>query len=349
MKAAVIYGEKDVRIEQVDEPNVGPGQVKVKVAWTGICGSDLHAYHFGLGIAYEEHPISKQKAPLILGHEFSGTITEVGDDVTTLAVGDKVAVEPVLHCGACENCRKGFYNLCSVSQAGFLGLAGDGGFAEYAVADEKYFHKLPDHMSLEEGALVEPTAVAFHAVRESRLQVGESVAIFGAGPIGLLTLLCAQAAGAAETFVIDISPERLKKADELGATYVIDPSKEDAVTKIMQITGNGVDVAYEAAGVQSTFESALASTKSRGTALIIAGYGGEVSFDPNAALFKETNIKFILAYANEFEMVIKAIAEGKIDAKQVITEKIKLDDLVKDGLELLSVDKSQAKILVRPN
>nr|AIA12479.1 Alcohol dehydrogenase GroES-like domain protein [uncultured bacterium] len=349
MKAAVIYGEKDVRIEDVKIAEVTKGKVKVKVAWTGICGSDLHAYHHGLSLSYDEHPISKRKVPLVLGHEFAGTVTEVGEDVTTVSVGDNVAIEPMLYCGECESCRKGTYNLCEVANVGFLGLADDGGFAEYAVADEKYFHKLPDNMTLEEGALVEPTAVAFHAVRRSGLKVGESTAIYGAGPIGLLILLCAQAAGASETFVIDISEERLQKAKELGATYVINPLNEDAVEKINALTGKGVDVAFEAAGAQPTFTSAFSCVKRSGTVLVVAGFGSEVSLDPNAGLFKETTIKFSLAYANDFAPVIKAISEGKLDVKQVITKKINLDNLVEDGLELLTTDKSQAKILVSPN
>lgn len=349
MKAAVFYGTKDVRIEDVKEPVVSAGKVKVAVAWTGICGSDLHAYHHGLGVAYEEHPISGRKVPLILGHELSGTVTEIGEGVSNVAIGDKVAIEPNLHCGQCESCRKGNYHMCEVSNAGFIGLAADGGFAEFVVADAKYFHKLPNEMSLEEGALVEPTAVAFHAVRKSRLKVGESAAIFGAGPIGLLTLLCAQAAGASETFVIDVSEERLNKAKELGATYTINPLNEDAVAKIMEVTGNGVAVAFEAAGAQPTVTSALNSLKKQGTLLVIAGFAGEITINPNALLFKEANIVFSLAYANEFPEVIKLISEGRLDVKQVMTKKIQLDDLVEDGLELLIKDKSQAKILVKPN
>lgn len=349
MKAAVFYGEKDVRIEDVKEPEVTAGKVKVAVSWTGICGSDLHAYHHGLGVSYEEHPLSGRKVPLIIGHEFSGTVTEIGEGVTNVTVGDNVAVEPNLHCGECESCRKGNYHLCELSNAGFIGLADDGGFAEYTVADAKYFHKLPDGVSLEEGALVEPTAVAFHAVRKSGLKVGESAAVFGAGPIGLLTLLCAQAAGASETFVVDVSEERLQKAKELGATYTINPMEEDAVEKIMAITGNGVAVAFEAAGAQPTVTSALKSLKKQGTLLVIAGFAGEITIDPNALLFNEINIEFSLAYANEFPEVLKLISEGRLDVKQVITKKIDLDSLVEDGLELLTEDKSQAKILVRPN
>lgn len=348
MKGAIIYGEKDVRIEEVDVPKVNKGEVKVEVAWAGICGSDLHAYNHGLSLAYENHPMTNRKVPFVLGHEFSGTVTEVGEGVESVVEGDKVAIEPMLYCGECEMCRRGKYNLCEKSNVGFFGLVGDGGFAEYFVAEEKYFHKLPENVSLEEGALVEPTAVAFHAVGISGLKAGQTAAIYGAGPIGLLTLLSAQAYGVAETFVIDLSEERLAKAKELGATYVINAGSEDAVEKIKEITGKGVDVAFEAAGANPTFNSAVHSIKRGGTVQVIAGFGGDVTFSPNDLLTVEGQIKFSLAYAHDFEPVIKAIAEGQLDVLKVVTNRIKVDDIVQDGIELLNNDKSQSKVLVSP-
>lgn len=350
MKAAVIYGEKDIRVEEVDVKSINNGQVKVKVGWAGICGSDLHAYNHGLSLAYEEHPLTHEKVPLVLGHEFSGTVEEVGSDVDSVSVGDKVAIEPMLYCGECDTCRTGKYNLCEKSNVGFYGLAGDGGFAEYFVGEEKYFHKLPEGVSLEEGALVEPTAVAFHGVGISGLTAGQNAAIYGAGPIGLLTLLSAQAYGAAETFVIDLSQERLDKAKELGATHVINAGDEDAVAKIMEITGNrGVDVAFEVAGANPTFNSAVKSIKRAGTVQVIAGFGKEVTFHPNDLLTIEGQIKFSLAYAHDFKPVIKAIAEGKLDVLKVVTNRINIEDVVKDGIELLNTDKSQAKVLISPH
>ncbi|MEC5423190.1 zinc-binding dehydrogenase [Virgibacillus sp. C22-A2] len=166
--------------------------------------------------------------------------------------------------------------------------------------------------------------------------------------MGLLLLLCAKAAGASETFVIDISKERLDKAKELGATHTINPLNENVEEKIRAITGKGVEVAFEAAGAQPTVTSALSALKKKGTLLVVAGFSQEISMDPNALLFKEVNINFSLAYANDFPAVIKSIAEGKLEVKQVITKQIKLDDLVEGGLELLTEDKSYAKILVSP-
>ncbi|AXF55262.1 2,3-butanediol dehydrogenase [Salicibibacter kimchii] len=349
MKAAVIYGEKELKVQDIDVPEVTDGKVKVKVEWAGICGSDLHIYHHGAILSDEEHPLSGRKPPVVLGHEFAGTVTEIGKNVFNVAVGDNVAIEPLLYCGTCEMCKKGNYHICEISNTGSLGVNDDGGFAEYVVTDAYHIYKLPQNVTLEEGALIEPMSVAHHAVKRSGLKVGQSAAIFGAGPIGLLTLLSAEAAGASETFVIDVSQERLDKAKEMGATYTINPTHEDAVDKIMQITGKGVDVAYEAAGAQPTFVSAIQSLKRAGTITVVAVFGNEITFDSNIMFGKEASMQWSAAYPNSFSEVINLISSGKLDVKQVITKRIKLDDIVKDGLDLLAEDKSQAKILVSPN
>ncbi|MFP3918685.1 2,3-butanediol dehydrogenase [Lysinibacillus telephonicus] len=344
MKAAVWHNIKDVRVEQVQEPEVLPGQVKLKVEWAGICGSDLHAYSHGLSL--EAHPISGQKPPLTLGHEFSGTIVEVAKDVTGHVVGERVAIEPLIYCGECYACKRGYYNQCS--KVGFVGLNRDGGFAEYVIVDEKMVHVLPDHVSFEEGALVEPTAVSFYAVRESKLKPGDSVAIFGAGPIGLLTLLSVKAAGATQIIVIDLSEERLEKAKELGATTIINGMRDDIVETIQQLTNGGVSVAYECAGAQPTMTSAVASVKQGGQVMAIAVFAKPIAIDMGQLMFKAADITSTLAYRHVFPEVIEMIGTGRLDVKQVITKKIELDDIVEEGFNQLINDKKQAKILVRP-
>ncbi|RKN85917.1 2,3-butanediol dehydrogenase [Paenibacillus ginsengarvi] len=345
MKAAVWHDTKDVRISNIEEPSVQPGAVKVKVAWTGICGSDLHAYHHGIGVQTgQPHPLTGRMAPLTLGHEFAGTIAELGEGVTGLAAGDRVAIEPLIYCRECSYCRQGKYNQCE--QFGFVGLNSDGGFGEYAIVKPYMVHKLPDNVSLEEGALVEPTAVAYHAVRQSRLHVGGKAAVFGVGPIGLLTILSAKAAGAAQIVAVDVSDERLEKAKEVGATFTINSAKENAAAKILELTG-GVDVAYEAAGVQATFNDAMTVIKKGGEIMVIAAFAKQPQIDLLQLMVKEANVTSILAYRHIFPEVISLIAAGQLDVKKVITKKIELDQLVEDGLELLLHDKSQAKILTR--
>lgn len=345
MKAARIYGEKDVRVEDVEEPVVEAGMVKIKVGFAGICGSDLHAYHHGMGIPLDGPDVlTGKKVPITLGHEFAGTIEELGDGVSGFEIGDKVAIEPLLFNEDDPFVLEGKYNLSS--QVGFVGLNDNGGFAEYAAVKASMLHKLPEEVSLEEGALVEPAAVSVQAVKESQLKIGQAVAVFGVGPIGLLTIIAAKAAGASQIIAIDVSKERLEKAIECGATHTVNSMDEKPVEKIYEIVPRGVDVAYEAAGVQPTFEAAVESLKKAGQLMVIAAFSKPVTVDMVQVLMKEISITASLAYRHVFPEVIASIAAGSLDVKKVITKKIKLDDVVEKGLELLLEDKSQAKILI---
>jgi len=348
MKAARWHNKKDIRVEQVDEPIIESGKVKIKIAWTGICGSDLHEYMAGpiLIPKDEPHPLTNEKAPLIMGHEFSGEVVEIGHDVTNVAIGDRVTVEPIWRCGECAACRSGRYNLCD--DLGFHGLAGGGGgFAEYTTVPEIMVHKIPDEMSYELAALVEPAAVALHAVRQSHLKAGDSAAIFGAGPIGLLTIQACFLAGAEKVYVIELSEERKKLAAKLGAT-VIDPNKVNTVEEIVNLTNGGVDVSFEVTGVPVVLQQAIDSTKLAGETVIVSIWESDPAIDANNIVLKEKNVIGTIAYRDIFPAVINLIAEGKFDAGQIITKKIDLDDIVDEGFEALIKEKSQIKILVRP-
>lgn len=345
MKAAVWYGKHDVRVEEKEQPVLVPGKVKVKVEWAGICGSDLHAYH-GAGVQVDEpHPVSGEMAPLTLGHEFAGVVTEVGEGVSNISTGDRVAIEPLIYCEECEYCKQNHYNKCS--SFGFVGLNADGGFAEYVVLEPKMIHKLPEQVSLEEGALVEPTAVALHAVRQSKLKVGDKVAVFGVGPIGLLTIMAAKAAGATDIYAVDVSPERLSKAKEVGATTVINAIEENSVNRILELSNGGVDVSYEAAGAEITLANSLSVLKKGGELMVVSIVPEPVKVDILQLTFREATMTSVLAYRNIYPEVISLIASGVLDVKKVVTKKINLDQIVDDGLELLGKDKSQAKILVK--
>lgn len=185
MRAAVYYGNHQLKIEDVPEPTAGAGQVKVRVSRNGICGTDLHEYFDGPIFIppSEPHPLTGRNMPLVLGHEFSGTVTEVGAGVTDVREGDLVTIEPVYRCGECRPCRAGRYNLCQI--VGFHGLMADGGMAECTVVPRNQVHKLPDSVPLEMGALVEPMSVAYHAAVLGGVGDQSSALIFGAGPIGI--------------------------------------------------------------------------------------------------------------------------------------------------------------------
>ncbi|MEJ4044705.1 2,3-butanediol dehydrogenase [Erwinia sp. SLM-02] len=349
MKAARWYQARDIRIDDIEEPTVSAGKVKIKVAWTGICGSDLHEYLAGpIFVPVDKpHKISGDIAPIVMGHEFSGEVVEVGSGVTKFKAGDRVVVEPILSCQECEACREGKYNLCG--DLGFHGLSGGGGgFSSFTVVAEHMVHRMPDSLSYEQGALVEPAAVALHAVRMSKLKAGDKAVVFGAGPIGLLVIEALRAAGAAEIYVVELSPQRSEKARELGARLVIDPSKEDAVARIRELTNGGVDVSFEVTGVPVVLKQCIDSTRYEGETIIVSIWEGEASFHPNKVVLAERNIKGIIAYRHIFPAVMDLMTQGYFQADKLVTKRIDLADLVDEGFDALVKEKQQVKILVRP-
>jgi (R,R)-butanediol dehydrogenase/meso-butanediol dehydrogenase/diacetyl reductase len=351
MKAALWYDTKDIRVETIPEPSLEKDQVKIKVSYCGICGSDLHEYLAGpIFIPVEEpHPISKDKAPIVMGHEFAGVVAAVGEDVTGIKVGDRVCVEPIYSCGTCHSCRKGHYNVCE--QLGFIGLSGGlGGFSEYSVVPSKMIHKIPDNMTWEQAALVEPAAVAVHAVRQSDMKIGDSVAVIGTGPIGLLVIQAAKAAGASKIAAVEVSPERRDFAEQAGADLVIDPLEREPVEAIKEFTnGLGVDVAFEVAGIEATIHTAIESTKPEGNVVNISIWEKPASIPVNQFILTERKMTSIIAYRNIFQQVIQLIANGQMKATELITKKISLDQIVTEGFEALTNNKNQIKILVDPS
>jgi (R,R)-butanediol dehydrogenase/meso-butanediol dehydrogenase/diacetyl reductase len=351
MKAALWYDTKDIRVETIPEPSLEKDQVKIKVSYCGICGSDLHEYLAGpIFIPVEEpHPISKDKAPIVMGHEFAGVVAAVGEDVTGIKVGDRVCVEPIYSCGTCHSCRKGHYNVCE--QLGFIGLSGGlGGFSEYSVVPSKMIHKIPDNMTWEQAALVEPAAVAVHAVRQSDMKIGDSVAVIGTGPIGLLVIQAAKAAGASRIAAVEVSPERRDFAEQAGADLVIDPLEREPVEAIKEFTnGLGVDVAFEVAGIEATIHTAIESTKPEGNVVNISIWEKPASIPVNQFILTERKMTSIIAYRNIFPQVIQLIANGQMKATELITKKISLDQIVTEGFEALTNNKNQIKILVDPS
>ncbi|AGA59481.1 theronine dehydrogenase-like Zn-dependent dehydrogenase [Thermobacillus composti KWC4] len=351
MKAARWYKAKDIRVENVEEPKVTAGHVKIEVAWAGICGSDLHEYAAGPVFisANVPHPVTGELPPITMGHEFSGTVVEVGEGVTKVKPGDKVVVEPIICCGECAACRQGKYNVCR--KLGFVGLSGrGGGFSEYVVAEERWVHKMPEGLSLEQGALVEPAAVALHAVRQSKLKAGDKAAVFGTGPIGLLVIEALKAAGASEIYAVELSKSRAAKALELGATAVVNPAETaDVPGRIHELSGGGVDVAYETSGALPVLQQAVESTKPcEGETIIVSLWEKDPVIKPNLMVLTERSMKGIIAYRDIFPAVLELMTRGYFPADKLVTKKIKLDDIVPEGFEALVNDKEQIKILVSP-
>lgn len=235
----------------------------------------------------------------------------------------------------------------------FIGLGSDGGFGGFAVftnAPETNVYHLPDNFSAREGALVEPTAVAVQAVKEGELLFGDTVAVFGAGPIGLLSVIAAKAAGASKIFVFDLSEERLEKAKSVGATHTFNSGKVDPVQAVYDNTENGVDVSFEVADVGTTLQQSIEVTRPRGTSVIVAIFGHPVEFSPLLQMNKGVKLTTTIAYTpTTFQQTINLIANGSLNIKDVVTDEIELDNIVESGFNQLVNDKSQAKILVRLN
>jgi threonine dehydrogenase-like Zn-dependent dehydrogenase len=263
MRAARYYGQEDIRVESIPEPKCKEDSIKLAPAFVGICGTDLHEYLGGPTICPTDiHPLTHEGLPLVLGHELSGTITAVGSSVKDFAVGDRIVVHPSLYDYTCGACLAGSENVCY--NGGFIGLSGGGGgLADFLTIPADHAHHLPDNISLEIGALVEPLAVAWHALGLSPLQKDSNILVLGGGPIGIAIILCLRAQGCGKIVVSELSAQRSKFAKRFGADYVLDPTKEvDYVGRVKELTGGeGPDIVFDCAGVASALESACQSLK----------------------------------------------------------------------------------------
>lgn len=351
MKAAVWYAQRDVRVVEIPEPPAPPeGSVKIKVEWCGICGSDLHEYIAGpIFIPVETpHPLTGRTAPVTLGHEFSGTIVEVGEGVTNWKVGDKVAPDACQVDWECYSCKRMNYPCCE--KLAFTGLHTDGAFAEYVNVPAYTLYKVPDDMPFEIAAVVEPLAVGMHAVRRAPVMAGDNVVILGGGTIGLSALQCAKAAGAAKVIVIEMAKARKDYAMKLGAYAVIDPTECDAAAEVQKMTdGLGADVAIECVGSDKTVPVAIASIRPRGIVVTAGVFEKNTPIQFNDVTFPEKEIKGSLAYNGEFATVIAMLGDGRLDANTMITGKIKLEDIIDQGFqELINNKDENIKIIVSP-
>lgn len=341
MKALRWYGRKDLRYENVPEPVPGPGEVKIRVRLAGICGTDLKEYAAGPCI------INADDAPVTIGHEFAGTVVETGEAVKQFNPGDRVSGVGYWVCGECWYCQRHMYNVCSNLK--FTGLHKNGCMAEYLVSPEYALYKLPDTVSDEAGAIVEPLAVAVHAVRVSGLALGDRIAIVGDGIIGLCTLLAAKAAGASEIHMVAKHRGRGEKAVSLGGTSVTYLDAGDTAATIKKLSGGlGVDISFECVGHAETPQLALDLLRNGGTAVIEGVFDkpGEVNFLD--VMYNQKKIIGSPIYVDEAATAISLLANGTIDAGRLITSVVLLRDAVEKGFEKLLSDKEDnIKVLLK--
>ena len=351
MRAAVWHGRHDIRVDTVPLPPAPPaGWVQVRVDWCGICGSDLHEYLAGpVFIPVDApHPLTGLQGQCILGHEFCGEIAAVGPDVAGFAAGERVAADACQHCGHCWYCRHGQYNICE--NLAFTGLMNNGAFAELVNVPAELLYKLPEGFPAEAGALIEPLAVGMHAVKKAGNLLGQNVVVVGAGTIGLCTIACARAAGAAQVIALEMSGARKARAQAVGASHVIDPSKCDAQAEIRRLTGGlGADVSFECIGHKDTAQVAIDAIRKAGTCVMVGIFETASSFNFFDLVATEKHVIGSLAYNGEFADVIAFIADGRIDVTPFITGRIGLEQIVEQGFERLVHDKeNNVKIIVSP-
>ncbi len=338
----MLYGIRDLRIEDVDVPEVEAGEVLIKIKAATTCGTDLKIFQRG----YVEKVI---KLPTVFGHEWAGEVVEVGKGLEWPKQGMRVRAGNSAPCLHCMMCTRGNYNLCE----NMIWLWG--AYAEYIKVPARMvlvnLQVIPQHISYEEAAITEPLACVLHGAEKVGVKLGDTVAIIGAGPIGLLHLLTAKKNGAEKVISIDLVEERLNFAKKLGADEIINAGKENVVEKVRQLTGGyGVDVVIEAIGLPQTWEQALKLVRKGGSVLEFGGCppGTEITVDTEQLHYGEVTVRGAFhATPLHFKKALNLIASGTIDVKPLITKKIGLEEIA-EAFEILSTTKSEIKIAVIP-
>jgi L-iditol 2-dehydrogenase len=333
MKAGYLVAKREFEIREIPEPRIKDDrEVLLRLRSSGVCGSDIHNYVEGRTGSLEV------EFPMIPGHECSAVVEEVGVAARKVKPGDRVAVEPAVSCGQCERCLTGRQNLCRSVR--FLSVPGEleGCLKEYMVMPETNVFRLPDELTFEDGAMLEPLSICTYAVALSGIKPGDSVAVLGSGPIGLLTLEAANACGAALSFATDIVRERVEMATKLGATHSMNPEETDVAEAILDLThGRGVDLAFECAGEQDTIDQGLEVLR-RGGKFILLGIPGRVTqyvFDTDVMRRKELSIVYVRRQAHYVERGLDLVQAGKIDIRTLVTHRFPLEK-VNDAYELVA-------------
>lgn len=349
MKALRFHNARDLRIEDVAEPgDPRDDEVVVRVATCGICGTDLHEFIAGpIVTPVDAHPLTGAQNPQILGHEFAGEVIAVGPRVSRVAAGDRVAIMPLAYCGRCAYCSRGLQHLCATM--GCVGLSHAwGGMAQLATVAEYQVVRLPDGVTFQQGALIEPTAVAAYGVERGGVKPGDRVLITGAGPIGALAALCARAAGASTVYISEPNAARRRRAQALDVATVLDPTAVDVPEILREASeGLGVDVAIECSGHPDGFASAIACLRRRGTLAQTGLFVGEATVEPMLWSLNDLTIVGTWCYwVYDFDRVAAQIAAGDLPVERVITSNVDLDGAPDAFERLASGSADEIKVLV---
>lgn len=334
-QVAVLHGPGDVRIEERDVPTPGPRELLIRVAAVGVCGSDVHYYEHG---RIADFVI---ETPLVLGHETSGVVTEVGTEITGFEVGQRVALEPGVSCGHCPQCRRGRYNLCPDVRF-FATPPVDGTFAQYTVLNEAYVHPVPDNLSDEAAALIEPLSVAVWACEKAGVAPGRSVLVSGAGPIGLLCLQVAKARGSSRVVVTDVNDHRLAVAHRLGADEIVNVGERGLSSTAP------ADVLLECSGDPAAIDAGIRHVAPAGTVVLVGMGKATTPLPVDVIQHNELWVTGTFRYAHTYPAAIALAASGAIELDGLVTGHFELRDVQK-ALQASRRDPAALKVIVHPN
>lgn len=344
MLGAVLYGAEDLRLEQHAVPQPGAGQVLIRVHQAGVCGSDLHYFTHGYCANFVP------TRPFILGHELVGEVAGLGEDVEGVALGARVVVNPARACGVCDYCKTGRGNLCQ--RTVMLGSAStrpptDGAFAEYVAVRADQCHAFPAELDDGLGALMEPFAVALHALKRPGTISGKSVLVMGGGPIGLLVAMAARAYGATPLALSDIVSGRRRKALSLGADVALDPAAASLRGQVEELTRGGFEVVFEASGAPAALRSAFDLVRPGGTIVQIGTLGTEdIPLPANQVMVREIQFMGSFRYGNVFEEAIHLVASGRVNLQPLISQVLPLSK-VREAMALAQAKDDVLKVQIR--
>ena len=314
MKALVVTENGKAEVREVAIPQIGPEDVLIRVKACAICGSDVHGYDGTSG---------RRRPPIIMGHEAAGVIEKTGAAVRDFAKGDRVTFDSTEYCGACYYCKKGLINLCENRKV--LGVScaeyrRDGAMAEYIAVPQRILYRLPDAVSFEQAAMVEPLSIAVHAVGLSPVKLGDRAVVVGCGAIGLLVIQTLKAAGCSMIIAMDVDEQKLQTAGRIGAAYTVNTKKENAPDFVRALTeGRGADLSFEAVGLQATFDTALQCTRKGGGVVLVGNIAGSVTFPLQKAVVSQIALYTSCASAGEYDICLSLIASGQIDVDSLIS------------------------------
>jgi len=337
------YDIGDVRYEETDVPEIGPGELLIKIGTALTCGTDVKTYNRG-------HPLLMKQTPALFGHEYAGTIEAVGDGVKNFKVGMRVVATNSAPCGTCYFCKRDMPNLCAKLKDSFV----NGAFAEFIRVPESVVqwntYPIPDSLSFRDAALTEPLACVVHGIEESNIRFGDTVAVIGAGPIGQMMIMLAKKNGASTVIVSDLAPLRREIAGKAGADITIDPTKEDPVERVKEETsGRGADVVIEAVGLPQLWEQAVTMTRDAGTTVLFGGAAAGTKFEVDTVRFHygQLTLKGVFHLKpRNVEQALQLIIAGDVDPDLLISHKMPLKD-INMALEMMSKGESM-KVAILP-